>query len=185
MKLKLPIVFFLITCSSILANAQNKFFTKTGKIHFNCTGGIEKIEAINNSVTCVIDAQTGKMQFLVQMKGFEFEKALMQEHFNENYAESEKFPKALFSGSISNEKEINLSKDGTFPVKVVGVLNMHGQSKEIQANGTVTIMKGKVNIHSDFIITLSDFKILIPNVVKDKISSTVKISVHCQLDPLN
>jgi hypothetical protein len=172
---------FFLTLS---VQAQDKFFTKTGNIYFNCTGGIEKIEATNNSVTCVIDSKSGEMQFAVQMKGFEFEKALMQEHFNENYAESEKFPRAVFAGSISNNKEVNYKKDGTYSAKVKGKLTIHGETKDVTATGNVVIKKGAVSMHSAFSIQLSDYKIAIPSVVKDKISNDTKITVDCSLDAL-
>ena len=90
------------------ASAQEKYFTKTGKIRFNCTGGVEKIEALNKGVTCVLDSKTGALQFAVLLKGFEFEKALMQEHFNENYVESVKFPKAIFKGKVENTLAVRL-----------------------------------------------------------------------------
>lgn len=169
---------------ALSTQAQDKFFTKTGSIYFNCTGGIEKIEATNNGVTCVIDTKTGEMQYAVQMKGFEFEKSLMQEHFNENYAESEKFPRALFAGNVTNNNEVNYKKDGSYPVKVKGKLTIHGETKDVQASGTVTVKKGKLVLNSDFIIQLADYKIAIPSVVKDKISNDTKITVNCTLDAL-
>ena len=92
--------------------AQDKYFTKTGKISFFSKAIIENIEAHNRSVTCVLDTKTGNLQFSVPIKGFEFEKALMQEHFNENYAESDKFPKSTFKGTITDISTVNLQKDG-------------------------------------------------------------------------
>ncbi|MBY0537089.1 MAG: YceI family protein [Chitinophagaceae bacterium] len=166
------------------AQAQDKFFTKTGKIYFDCTGGIEKIEATNKSTTCVLDSKAGLIQFSVLLKGFEFEKALMEEHFNENYVESDKFPKATFAGTITNNSEINYAKDGVYTAKVKGKLTMHGETKDVEAIGKVTVKKGVVVAAADFNILLSDFKVAIPSVVKDKINNKVTITVDCQLDPL-
>src|ERR1044071_5426615 len=95
---------FVITgCLLLVAfavSAQDKFFTKNGKISFVSKGSVETIEAQHKSVTCVLDTKTGNIQFAVLMKGFEFKKALMQEHFNENYVESDKYPTSEFKGQI-------------------------------------------------------------------------------------
>ena len=93
------------------ASAQGKYFTKSGKIGFYSKATLENIEAHNKAVTCVLDSKTGNMQFAVMMKAFEFEKALMQEHFNENYIESHKYPKAEFKGVLINNSDINYTKD--------------------------------------------------------------------------
>src|SRR6478752_4770413 len=94
------------------AKAQNKFFTKSGKISFYSKAAIEDIEAINKTITVVMDIQTGEFQFSVHMRGFEFRKALMQEHFNENYMESDKYPKSDFKGIIINHSDIDFKKNG-------------------------------------------------------------------------
>src|SRR5688572_5029035 len=93
--------------------SQDKFYTKTGKIDFYSKAPLEDIEAKNKTVTAVIDSKSGAIQFQVQMKGFEFEKKKMQEHFNESYVESDKFPKSEFKGNITNNSEINYTKDGS------------------------------------------------------------------------
>ncbi|RTL56108.1 MAG: YceI family protein [Sphingobacteriales bacterium] len=182
-KLLLSATLLLFTAAGIFA--QDKFFTKSGKIFFKCTkSSIEKIEATNKSTTCVLDTKTGNMQFAVLMKGFEFERALMQEHFNENYVESEKFPRGEFKGQITNNKEVNYSKDGSYPLKVKGSLTMHGVTKDVETTGTLTVKQGKLSTNAVFNIQLSDYNISIPSVVSDKISNTVNISVDCLLEPL-
>jgi polyisoprenoid-binding protein YceI len=118
------------------------------------------------------------------MKGFEFEKALMQEHFNENYVESHKFPKAEFKGQITNSSEIDFSKDGNYQAKVKGKLTIHGETKDVETNGTVSVKGGKIETDAGFNIELVDYKIEIPKLVKDNISKTVNISVDCTLEPL-
>jgi hypothetical protein len=165
--------------------AQDKYFTKTGKIFFKCSkSAMEKVEASNKSGTCVLDTKTGNLQFAILMKGFEFERALMQEHFNENYVESSKFPKSDFKGQIVNNSEINYSKDGTYPAKVKGKLQIHGETKDVEAAGTVIVKEGKVLTNSNFTILLSDYNISIPSLVTDKISNSVIITIDCSLDPL-
>ena len=172
----------LISVSSLMA--QDKFFTKSGRINFVSKAPLENIDANHKSVTCVLDTKTGNMQFAVLMKGFEFEKALMQEHFNENYVESHKYPKAEFKGQVVNNSEVNYTKDGTYSAKVKGTLTMHGETKEVEAIGNVVVKSGKLQTAAEFTILLSDFKIEIPKVVKDNVSNTVKITVDCSLEPL-
>src|SRR4249919_2520933 len=106
---KINLVLIAILISGI--SFGQKYFTKNGKINFDATSpnSPEKVEAVNRTVTCVVDTKTGNIQFAVLMKGFEFEKALMQEHFNENYVESDKFPKAEFKGIINNSDQVNFA----------------------------------------------------------------------------
>src|SRR5437868_2935959 len=88
--------------SATVSFAQSKYYTKNGKIEFYSKATLEDIDAKNKTVAAILDSQTGAMQFSVLMKGFEFQKALMQEHFNENYVESDKYPKGEFKGTITN-----------------------------------------------------------------------------------
>jgi hypothetical protein len=164
--------------------AQDKFFTKSGSIHFISKGNIETIQADHKSVTCVLDGKTGMIQFAVLMKGFEFKKALMQEHFNENYVESDKYPKAEFRGQVVNNSEIDYTKDGTYNAHVKGKLTLHGQTKDVEADGKITVKNGKLLANSDFTILMSDYNITIPKLVKENMSNTVSISVNCTLEPL-
>lgn len=166
-------------------NAQ-KYYTKTGKIFFDATSSSspEKIEATNRTATCVVDVSSGAIQFAMLMKGFEFERALMQEHFNENYVESHKFPKAEFKGKIKDNHEIDYTKDGTYKAKVKGDLTIHGETKEVEAEGKFIVKGGKITAEADFSVKLSDFKISIPGLVADKIAKTAKITVSCVLELL-
>ncbi|HEY6502974.1 MAG TPA: YceI family protein [Chitinophagaceae bacterium] len=178
------VVTVVILFAVLSVTAQDKYFTKSGRIIFSSKTDMENIEAHNKSVTCVLDTKTGNMQFAVLMKGFEFEKALMQEHFNENYVESHKFPKAEFKGQITNSSEINYGRDGAYTATVKGKLTIHGETKEVETNGTVTVKGGKIEAVAGFNVTLADYRIEIPAIVKDNISKTVKIEVECTLDPL-
>ncbi|HVM89747.1 MAG TPA: YceI family protein [Puia sp.] len=173
-----------LVCAMTAANAQDKFFTKSGKVYFNASAKLEKVEATNRTAIAVIDTKTGDLQMAVMMKAFEFEKALMQEHFNENYVESDKYPKCQFVGQILNNSNVNYAKDGIYDVKVKGKMTLHGKDKDVEANGKIIIEKGKLMMNSDFIIMLSDFNISIPGLVKENISNETKISVDCSLDPL-
>lgn len=183
--LKKNLLLMLVLLTSVtLSYAQDRYYTKTGKIDFYSKAPMEDIEAKNKTVSAVVDSKTGAVQFSVQMKGFEFEKKLMQEHFNENYVESGKYPKGEFKGSITNNSEINYTKDGSYPAKVRGKLTIHGVTKDIETSGTIKVDGGKLDLGSTFNILLSDYDIKIPAVVKDKVSNNVKIVVDCKLDPL-
>lgn len=167
-----------------IATGQTRFFTKTGNISFYSKTKVEDIEAHNRSVTCVLDTKTGNIQFAVLMKGFEFRKALMQEHFNENYVESDKYPKAEFKGQVINNGNIDYTKQGTYPVKVKGRLTIHGETKETEADGTINVKDGKVSTTSEFQVAIADYNISVPALVKDNISKVVTIKVICSLESL-
>jgi len=174
----------VLTLMASISFSQGKYFTKTGKIEFFSKAPLEDIEAKNKTVTAVLDSKSGAMQFAVQMKGFEFEKKLMQEHFNENYIESNKFPKAEFKGSITNNSEINYAKSGTYTAKIKGKLTIHGVTKDVETTGTLKVDNDHLNAESVFNIQLSDYDVKIPSVVKDKISNNIKITVETKLEPL-
>jgi hypothetical protein len=178
--------FLLLTVVFATSSFGQKYFTKTGKIFFDATAtnSPEKITGVNRGVTCVVDIKNGNIQFAALMKSFEFERALMQEHFNENYIESEKYPKAEFKGIISDNAAVDYLKDGTYTVKVKGKLTMHGETKDIETTGKIIIQGGKINTAADFIVEVADFKVSIPGLVADKVSKTVKIIVNCSLEPL-
>jgi hypothetical protein len=178
------ISFFMLIVSYSRCIAQDKFYTKNGKIRFESRAPMEDIDAVNKSVTCVLDSKTGNIQFVAMIRGFEFKKALMQEHFNENYVESDKFPKGEFKGTVVNNSEINYAQDGTYPAKVKGQLTIHGQTTEVESDGTIQVVQGKLQTNGSFNINISDFNIKIPSIVSEKVSNTVKIIVDCTLDPL-
>jgi hypothetical protein len=169
---------------SVVAGAQGKLYSKDGKTAFFSSTSMENIEATNKSSVVLLDSKTGDLQFAVLMKGFEFKKALMQEHFNSDYVESDKFPKSEFKGQISNNSEINYTKNGTYTAKVKGQLTIHGETKDIETTGTIIVKDGKTQANATFNILLEDYKIVVPRMVRDNISKSIKITVDCSLDPL-
>lgn len=169
---------FVLFITVFTVNGQTRYFTKNGKIFFSATSSMEKIEATNEKATSIIDVSTGAIEFAVLMKAFNFEKALMQEHFNENYIESDKYPKAVFKGNVINIKSVDMNKSGIYPVKIKGMLTLHGETKEVLADGTLTVKDGNITTgKSQFKILLEDYKIEIPSLVKDKISREVQINL--------
>lgn len=161
----------LLVTGTTIANAQ-KYYSKTASISFLNKTNVENIEATNKAVTAVIDANSGTLAFSATIKSFTFSKALMQKHFNENYMDSDKFPKAEFKGTIDKSK-IKFAVDGTYTGKVTGKLTMHGVTKDITTTGTITVKGGVVSATSSFSITLDDYKIK-----SDKISKTTTISIN-------
>ena len=162
-----------------------KYFTKNGKISFTSDAPLEKIEAQNTSASTVIDVTTGAIEWGVLVQGFKFEKALMQEHFNENYMESGKYPKATFKGKIDNIASVNLAKDGTYNINVSGNLEIHGVSKPITTTGTITVKKGIISANSKIAIQLADYKIEIPKLVGDNVSKSVDITIQADYQLMN
>ena len=169
---------------AVASQAQEKFYTKSGKISFYSKSTLENIEAHNKAVTCVLDTKTGNLQFAVLMKGFEFEKALMQEHFNENYVESHKFPKAEFKGQVANYAAIDYNKDGEYPATVKGKLTLHGVTRDVETTGKIVVKGGKLKAGASFNVLLADYNISVPAMVKDNISKSINIAVDCSLDAL-
>jgi polyisoprenoid-binding protein YceI len=108
----------------------------------------------------------------------------MEEHFNENYVESNKFPKATFAGQITNLSEVNLAKDGTYNAVVSGKMTLHGVTKDISANGAVTVSGGKIRINAGFSLILPDYGITIPSLVSDKVTRDARILVDASLEPM-
>ena len=163
---------------------QNRFFTKTGIISFEAGTAVEDIDAVNKSTTSIFDASSGQYEFAVLVNGFEFKRALMQQHFNEDYMESDKYPKAFLKGTISNIAAVNFKKDGSYPVTIKGVLTIHNVSRQIEVPGTFIVSGGNVSAKSQFDVALDDYKITIPSLVKDKVSKTAKVTVNCAYTPL-
>ena len=118
------------------------------------------------------------MQMAIFIKAFEFDHALMQEHFNENYMESDKYPQATFKGNVENMNQVDMTKDGTYNVKVKGNLTIHGVTKEVEAPGTLTVKGGKLTAgNSTFQVKPEDYGISIPSVVRQKIADQMKVTV--------
>jgi polyisoprenoid-binding protein YceI len=177
-----PSLFILFLFLSFRGTGQD-FLTKNGKVSFFSSTALENIEASNNQVLSVINTKTGEMAFSILIKGFLFKKALMQEHFNEEYLESEKFPKSTFKGTLSGIGKLNLTRNGVYPVTVTGILEIHGVSKKMSGSGTLTVRDGTLSAASEFTVLLADYNIVIPKMVENSISPKIKIMVNCDYLP--
>lgn len=177
----------IITASALIiasgAMAQDKYFTRDGYIRFFSATPMENIEAKNKKVTAVLDEATGKLEFSALMKSFEFEKALMQEHFNENYVESNTYPKASFKGTVTGFDAKAYAKETKVMVK--GIMDMHGVQKEIEVPGTIVKQGANYVLKSKFMMKPEDYKIVIPNTVKDNIAKEIEVTVETTLAVLS
>jgi hypothetical protein len=183
-KLVAAFVLALLVCNMQTANAQTPsaqkvYATKTGQIFFNATGGAVAIAAVNNQVDSKFIDATGQIIFGVLVKGFKFENQLMEDHFNENYMESTQFPKADFKGYIKNIKEVNFTKDGTYPITIEGSLTIHGTAQKVSTNGTLQVAEGKPTITGEFSIKIKDYGIK-GLYIGEKIANEAKIKVNCK-----
>lgn len=182
-KVRIITTFF---CLISLTGYSQISFTKTGKVEFDATAASspERIEATTHAATAVLDTRNGQLQFSILIKSFAFERALMEEHFNENYMESDKYPKAEFKGNVLNMAATDFAKDGTYQVKVKGKLTLHGESRDIETEGKLQVRGSSIQATASFQITLADYKISIPGLVADKVAKTARISIDCKLEPL-
>ncbi len=176
--------FSLIILSLVTSVNAQKFMTKNGFISFYGHTPMEDIKADNNQVASVLDISTGDLVFQVLIKSFHFDRALMEEHFNENYMESDKFPKATFKGKITNLQSVNFTKNGTYDVIVEGDLTIRDATNKINAKGTIEVITGGINANSKFLISPEDYKINIPGVVREKIAKNLEVTVTIKYSPL-
>jgi polyisoprenoid-binding protein YceI len=176
-------LFILLNSLAIAGFSQTVQMTRSGQVSFFSKTPMENIEAVNNEVTSLIDTGKGEIVFAILIKSFHFDRALMEEHFNENYLESNKFPKATFQGKITNSTKIDFTKNGTYEAAIEGDLTIHGIKQRQAATGTLVVANGKISASSIFTVKLADYKVEIPSLVAEKISKTVEIHVNCRYEP--
>lgn len=175
MKTKIHLLGFALLLTASLS--AQKIFTRTGSVKFYSESPLENIEAVNQQVSSIIEITDGSFAFLVPIKGFVFEKALMQEHFNENYLESGQYPKASFKGKIENLNKVTFEKDGEYKATFSGIMNLHGVDKNLTEVATITVKDGKVSLNSSFNLRPEDYGIKIPAGKRDNISEIVEVTV--------
>jgi hypothetical protein len=162
--------------------AQNKYMTRTGSAHFVADGIIkDDVQARSNTVTAVLDASTGQVQARIPVNSFVFRKALMQEHFNENYLESHRFPNASFKGQIQGWNDQMLQKSGSQKIRFVGTLEVHGVARDINEAGLLEVSNGIIHLETDFKLVVADYGIKVPALVRDKIAKEAEVHVQANL----
>ncbi len=169
-------ILLLALLAATPARAQ-KYLTKKGFISFFSTSPIEDIEARNQQVTAIVDVGGNQLAFVLPITGFVFKRTLMQEHFNENYLESEKYPKATFTGRLTGLAPDALAAPGPHPAQATGDLTLHGVTRRIAAPATLELKNGQLLATATFDIAPADFKIEIPLLVRDRIAKTVAVKV--------
>jgi polyisoprenoid-binding protein YceI len=155
--------------------AQDKLVTKTGKVHFEASvATFEEVKADLNNAACALNTKTGDLAVILFIKSFKFKNGLMQEHFNENYMESDKYPKAIFIGKIQNFDWSNLS-GSSVKLTAAGSIEIHGKKRNITIPITINKNDSKLNLATAFQLSPEDFDIEIPSIVGYKIAKTVSI----------
>lgn len=174
----LTVVLFL---SALVTDAQTRFFAEKQSITFFSDGLVEDITAGNQKVTSIFDVLNGEIAYLMNVKDFQFVNKLMQTHFNEKYMESDKYPKASFQGKVAG---FNFSAGGTQQVRATGKLTMHGVTRDVDIPGTIEVNGSKLILKAKFPVKLDDYKIIVPQVVWDKIAQQVEVTLDFVYRPL-
>ena len=171
------LILIVVALSSSSLQAQ-PLVTRNGYIGFFSKTPMEDIKAENNQVVAAIDLQKKSIAFTALLKSFLFRKELMQQHFNENYVESDLYPKTSFSGSFAGD--VNLQKEGSYPIQVKGKLTLHGVTREIAVPAVLQVQNGKMVGTSNFQLVPSDFNIKIPTIVRDKIAERIDVRINVE-----
>ncbi len=179
---KLIIVAGLVALSCTAGFSQIYMGKKGGtSISFFSAAPLENIQAENKTSTPVYNTGTGDIQIRVSMEAFKFPKATMEEHFNENYVESDKFPYCTFKGKVDNQ--IDLSKDGEHKVTVTGTMELHGVTKNVTIEGTITKSGDEIRFYSKFKIKVADYNIKVPSMYIQNIAEVVDVTIKSTLEP--
>src|SRR5436190_22505018 len=167
-------LFFLLTATIYFsASAQDVYLDTKGQISFYSETPVEDIDATSTQAVDAINIKTKDVFFKVRMETLTFKKALMQEHFNENYMESDKYPFAIFKGKL--DQDIDLTKDGTYQVTVTGVLTIHGVDQTRTIPGTIVVKGQSLEINTNFDVKVVDHGIRIPTIVTAHIAESVNV----------
>lgn len=173
--MKKKILLGLMLCSSLLVSAQVYKSTES-KVDFKSTTPMEDIEAENKKAKAAVRVKDKLVMVQIKIISFKFEKPLMEEHFNEKYMETEKYPNASFNGNIV--EDVDLTKDGTYEVNVKGKLKIHGVEQERTLKGTIVVANGKLDLKTSFKVKLKDHKIKVPKVVVANIAEVIDVNAH-------
>lgn len=180
--MKTYLIALLTVATSFIANAQgdkyaNTFVCSKGMIHFFSATAMENIEATSNTAVCVINTQTKKVYAKVQMTSFVFEKKLMQEHFNENYMESDDYPNGILDAVIV--EDIDFTKDGTYNITLRGTFEVHGVKQTRDIPGVLVIKNGQpASATAKFNVKLADHKIAVPKAIIMNIAESIDVDIN-------
>ena len=174
-------ILFLLSFFVGFSSAQDKYLTKTGVINFEASvPSFEEVKATSSSVTAILNTANGEFACLALLKSFRFKIALMEEHFNENYVESDLYPKAILKGKIKGFNFDSITSEKT-TLKLNGSLTLHGITKPISSSVVLRNVEGILMMTSNFQLKPEDFNIKIPKIVRNKVSDSVSVSVSFSL----
>ena len=180
----LSLLALLLFSAVSLGHAQGRYLTKEGRVSFFSTSIIEDIEAINNATAAIIDVGTNQFAFSVPIKEFTFKRTLMQEHFNENYMESGRFPRATFTGRFVKIDLSSVQAPGSHTFQAEGDLTLHGVTHRISVPAALEIKNGQLQAFATFNVAPADYNIEIPLLVRENIAKIVRIRVVLICDPV-
>ena len=175
----------LVVVSLHCVCAQSKYIDRRGHASFFSSAPMEDIRAENDQAVSIIDTQTGEIVASMLMRSFNFRKALMEEHFNENYVESDKYPKATFRGKIVNLSEIDFAKDGSYTLDITGEISLHGATQPLTVKAEAVMRGGTLEAKAVFPLKVKDFKIEVPRLVINNIAEVVEVTVSFNYQPMN
>jgi polyisoprenoid-binding protein YceI len=177
------IILFLICLSglSVLKATGQIYLGDTGSVSFFSSTKAEDIDAVNKTAKPVMSIETGEFDIALINTSFDFKKDLMKEHFNEDYMESDKYPKTTFTGKINGT--IDYMEDGVHQVTVTGTMDMHGVKKQISVPGTITVKGGILYVYAKFNIKIADYNIKLPSVLSINVADNVDVTVNYSLKP--
>ena len=181
---KIVAVIVLSFCLGNIYLSAQKYITKEGNIEIFSKTPVFTIEGLDKKVASILNLENGDVVATTLVRSFKFHEALVEDHFNENYMNSEKFPKASFKGKIVNFKEVNVKKDGTYKVSIKGDLTIHGETKPVDAAGTIIVKDGKVTAKSQFNISLAAYKIHVEESYKDAIKDEIRLDINFSYSPM-
>lgn len=174
--MKTKILTFLIGLYAVgQALAQGPIIDHNGKASFFSEAPMEDIEALNEKVLGAIDLEKGTLAVSMFIKGFHFDRSLMEEHFNENYLESDKYPKATFKGKISDFSSLDFTKNGSFEAEADGEIEIHGVTKPLKAIVKFDVVNSKLMAATTFDIKVAEFDIEVPKLVIKNIAEVVEV----------
>lgn len=183
MKVLLIGILFIGCVNSVAA--QTKYIDRSGNASFFSSAPLEDIKAETGQAVSVIDTGTGQIAASMLMRSFNFRKSLMQEHFNENYIESDKYPKATFKGKIANIDDVDFSKDGKYTLDITGEITLHGVTKPLSVKAEAVVSQGTIQAKAVFPLKVKDFDIKVPRLVINNIAEVVEVTVAFNYQKMN
>lgn len=172
----------IILINSVNLSAQ-RYFTRNGEVKFFSEAPMENIEAVNNKALCIIDLSKGQVAVDMLIKAFEFEKALMQEHFNENYMESDVYPKATYKGKFHVPEGLSKMKEGEYLIAIMGEIVIHGVKQKLDLPVNFKVANDVIYTEFEFVVSVIDHEIKIPKIVRENIAKEILVMAEFELEP--